>query len=380
MNFQLTKEQEFTKLMIDKFCEEVVAPTAEDLDNAHEFPADIVKQMGELGLMGIMWPTEYGGAGGDYISYCLVIEALTAAHAAVGTIVAAHTSLCTGPIFYSGSEEQRQKYVVPLAKGEKLGAFGLTEPNAGTDSGATQTRAEDCGDYWLINGTKIFITNAGHADIFVITAMTDKSKGTHGGISFFIVEKGDPGFSVGKEEDKLGIRSSSTCELIFEDCKIPKDRLVGNVGEGFKIAMQTLERARIGVAAQGVGVAQGAFEITKEYMNQRKQFGKKLTKFQYPAFKMAELYTRIEAARLLVQRAAYLADNHLPCGTESAMAKFYASEIAMDMGTKGVQFHGGYGFINDYAIQRYFRDAKIMEIYEGTSEVQKLIVSGAILK
>lgn len=380
MNFQLTKEQEFTKLMIDKFCEEVVVPTAEDLDNAHEFPADIVKQMADLGIMGIMWPTEYGGAGGDYISYCLVIEALTAAHAAVGTVVAAHTSLCTGPIFYSGSEEQKQKYVVPLAKGEKLGAFGLTEANAGSDSGATQTRAEDCGDHWLINGTKIFITNAGYADIFVITAMTDKSKGTRGGISFFIVEKGDPGFSIGKEEDKLGIRASSTCELIFEDCKIPKDRIVGKVGEGFKIAMQTLERARVGVAAQGVGVAQGAFDVTKEYMNQRKQFGKKLTKFQYPAFTMAELYTRIEAARLLVQRAANLADNHLPCGTESAMAKFYASEIAMDMGTKGVQFHGGYGFINDYAIQRYFRDAKIMEIYEGTSEIQKLIVSGAILK
>lgn len=380
MNFQLTKEQEFTKLMIDKFCEEVVVPTAEDLDNAHEFPADIVKQMADLGIMGIMWPIEYGGAGGDYISYCLVIEALTAAHAAVGTVVAAHTSLCTGPIFYSGSEEQKQKYVVPLAKGEKLGAFGLTEANAGSDSGATQTRAEDCGDHWLINGTKIFITNAGYADIFVITAMTDKSKGTRGGISFFIVEKGDPGFSIGKEEDKLGIRASSTCELIFEDCKIPKDRIVGKVGEGFKIAMQTLERARIGVAAQGVGVAQGAFDVTKEYMNQRKQFGKKLTKFQYPAFTMAELYTRIEAARLLVQRAANLADNHIPCGTESAMAKFYASEIAMDMGTKGVQFHGGYGFINDYAIQRYFRDAKIMEIYEGTSEIQKLIVSGAILK
>ena len=380
MNFQLTKEQEFTKLMIDKFCEEVVVPTAEDLDNAHEFPTDIVKQMADLGIMGIMWPTEYGGAGGDYISYCLVIEALTAAHAAVGTVVAAHTSLCTGPIFYSGSEEQKQKYVVPLAKGEKLGAFGLTEANAGSDSGATQTRAEDCGDHWLINGTKIFITNASYADIFVITAMTDKSKGTRGGISFFIVEKGDPGFSIGKEEDKLGIRASSTCELIFEDCKIPKDRIVGKVGEGFKIAMQTLERARIGVAAQGVGVAQGAFDVTKEYMNQRKQFGKKLTKFQYPAFTMAELYTRIEAARLLVQRAANLADNHLPCGTESAMAKFYASEIAMDMGTKGVQFHGGYGFINDYAIQRYFRDAKIMEIYEGTSEIQKLIVSGAILK
>lgn len=380
MNFQLTKEQEFTKLMIDKFCEEVVVPTAEDLDNAHEFPADIVKQMADLGIMGIMWPTEYGGAGGDYISYCLVIEALTAAHAAVGTVVAAHTSLCTGPIFYSGSEEQKQKYVVPLAKGEKLGAFGLTEANAGSDSGATQTRAEDCGDHWLINGTKIFITNAGYADIFVITAMTDKSKGTRGGISFFIVEKGDPGFSIGKEEDKLGIRASSTCELIFEDCKIPKDRIVGKVGEGFKIAMQTLERARIGVAAQGVNDAQGAFDVTKEYMNQRKQFGKKLTKFQYPAFTMAELYTRIEAARLLVQRAANLADNHLPCGTESAMAKFYASEIAMDMGTKGVQFHGGYGFINDYAIQRYFRDAKIMEIYEGTSEIQKLIVSGAILK
>ena len=380
MNFQLTREQELTKKMVEKFCEEVVAPVADDMDVEHEFPVDIVKQMGELGMMGIMWPKEYGGAGGDYIQYCEVIERLTAAHAAVGTVVAAHTSLCTGPIYYYGTEEQKQEWMVPLAKGERLGAFGLTEADAGSDSGATQTTAVDMGDHWLINGSKIFITNAGYADTFVITAMTDKKLGTRGGISFFIIDKDDPGFSTGAEEDKLGIRCSSTRELIFEDCKIPKDRLVGKVGQGFKIAMGTLEKARIGVAAQGVGVAQGAFEITKEDMGQRKQFGKTINKFQYPAFTMAELYTRIEAARLLVMRAADLADKGMPCGTESAMAKFYASEIAMDMATKGVQFHGGYGFINDYSIQRYFRDAKIMEIYEGTSEIQKLIVSGAILR
>ena len=380
MNFQLTKEQELTKKMVEQFCEDVVAPTAEELDKSHEWPEDIVKQMGELGMMGIVWPKEYGGAGGDYISYCEVIERVTATHAAIGTVIAAHTSLCTGPIYYFGTEEQRQKYVTQLATGEKLGAFGLTEADAGSDSGATQTRAEDCGDYWLINGSKIFITNGGHADIFVITAVTDKKKKTHGGISAFIIERGDEGFSTGKEEDKLGIHCSATVELIFQDCMIPKDRLIGNVGDGFKIAMQTLEKARIGVAAQGLGVAQGAFEITKEYMNQRKQFGKKLTKFQYPAFTMAELYTRIEAARLLIFHAADLADRGLPCGLESSMAKFYASEIAMDMATKGVQFHGGYGYINDYEIQRYFRDAKIMEIYEGTSEIQKLIVSGQILK
>ncbi|MGI6204198.1 MAG: acyl-CoA dehydrogenase family protein [Anaerovoracaceae bacterium] len=380
MNFQLTKEQELTKKMVEQFCEDVVGPTAEELDKSHEWPEDIVRQMGELGMMGIIWPKEYGGAGGDYISYCEVIERITATHAAVGTVIAAHTSLCTGPIYYFGTEEQRQKYVTQLATGKKLGAFGLTEADAGSDSGATQTRAEDCGDYWLINGSKIFITNGGHADIFVITAVTDKKKKTHGGISAFIIERGDEGFSTGKEEDKLGIHCSSTVELIFQDCKIPKDRIIGNVGDGFKIAMQTLEKARIGVAAQGLGVAQGAFEITKEYMNQRKQFGKKLTKFQYPAFTMAELYTRIQAARLLIFHAADLADKGQPCGLESSMAKFYASEIAMDMATKGVQFHGGYGYINDYEIQRYFRDAKIMEIYEGTSEIQKLIVSGAILK
>ena len=380
MNFQLTKEQELTKKMVEQFCEDVVGPTAEELDKSHEWPEDIVRQMGELGMMGIIWPKEYGGAGGDYISYCEVIERITATHAAVGTVIAAHTSLCTGPIYYFGTEEQRQKYVTQLATGKKLGAFGLTEADAGSDSGATQTRAEDCGDYWLINGSKIFITNGGHADIFVITAVTDKKKKTHGGISAFIIERGDEGFSTGKEEDKLGIHCSSTVELIFQDCKIPKDRIIGNVGDGFKIAMQTLEKARIGVAAQVLGVAQGAFEITKEYMNQRKQFGKKLTKFQYPAFTMAELYTRIQAARLLIFHAADLADKGQPCGLESSMAKFYASEIAMDMATKGVQFHGGYGYINDYEIQRYFRDAKIMEIYEGTSEIQKLIVSGAILK
>ncbi len=380
MNFELTKEQALTKKMVEKFCAEVIAPVTEEQDVAHEWPEDIIRQMGELGMLGVLWPREYGGAGGDYVSYSEVIERVSATHAAIGTVIAAHTSLCTGPIYYHGTKEQKEKYVPLLATGKKLGAFGLTEPNAGSDSGATQTHAEDCGDYWLINGSKCFITNGGHADIFCITAATDRKKGTRGGISFFIIEKGDEGFSIGQEEDKLGIHCSSTVDLIFQDCKIPKDRIIGKVGEGFKVAMATLEKARIGVAAQAVGTAQGAFEVTKEYMNQRKQFGKKLTKFQWPAFTMAELYTRICAARLLVFQAADLANKGKACGLESSMAKFYASEIAEDMARYGVQFHGGYGYINDYAISRFYRDAKITEIYEGTSEIQKLIISGNILK
>lgn len=379
MNFELNKQQELVRKMVRDFAKNEIEPIASEIDETEEFPVDIVTKMGKLGMMGLPIPREYGGAGADYISYSILLEELSKSYAAIGTIVAAHTSLCTWPILAFGTEEQKRKYVVPLAKGEHLGAFGLTEPNAGSDSAAQQTRAEDCGDYWLLNGAKVFITNGGYADTFMCLAMTDKTKGNHG-ISAFIIEKGDEGFSIGKTEDKLGIRASSTTELIFQNCKIPKDRLLGAVGEGFKVAMATLEGGRIGIAAQAVGIAQGAMDLTVEYMKQRKQFGKNLSKFQYLAFEMADMHTRVQAARLLVYEAASLKDSHQPHALNSAMAKLYAADTAMQIAVKCVQYHGGYGFIKDYPIERYFRDAKITEIYEGTSEVQRLIISGKLFK
>ncbi len=379
MDFQLNKQHELVRKMVREFAKNEIEPIASEIDETEEFPAEIVKKMGKLGIMGLPIPREYGGAGADYVSYSILLEELSKSYAAIGTIVAAHTSLCTWPILAFGTEEQKQKYVVPLAKGEHLGAFGLTEPNAGSDSAAQQTRAEDCGDYWLLNGAKVFITNGGYADTFMCLAMTDKSKGNHG-ISAFIIEKGDPGFSIGKTEDKLGIRASSTTELIFQNCRIPKDRLLGNVNEGFKVAMATLEGGRIGIAAQAVGIAQGAMDLTVEYMKQRKQFGKKLSQFQYLAFEMADMHTRVHAARLLVYEAATLKDAHKPHALNSAMAKLYAADTAMQVAVKCVQYHGGYGFTKDYPIERYFRDAKITEIYEGTSEVQRLIISGKLFK
>ena len=336
--------------------------------------------MADYGLMGVPFPKEYGGSGADYVSYAIVIEELSKCSAAAGTVVAAHNSLCCWPIYGWGNEQQKAKYLPELLSGKKVGAFGLTEPNAGSDAGAQQTRAEDVGDHWLINGAKVFITNGGFADVFVVMAMTDKKKGTKGGISAFIVDKGDKGFSIGKTEDKLGIHASSTTELIFQNCMIPKDRILGNVGDGFKVAMTTLDGGRIGVAAQAVGIAQGAFNLTVEYMKQRKQFGKKLSQFQALAFEMADMATKIKASRLLVMDAADKKDKHLPMGLDSAMAKYYASEVAMYVAVKGVQFHGGYGYIKDYAIERFFRDAKITEIYEGTSEIQKTIISSYIFK
>lgn len=379
MNIQYTKQQELITKMVREFAAKEVNPIVAEIDKTERFPLEVVKKMGECGLMGLPIPREYGGAGADYVSYAIAMEELAKSYSVMATIMGAHISLCTWPIFNFGTEEQKQKYVIPLAKGEKLGAFGLTEPNAGSDSAAQQTRAEDCGDYWLLNGSKLFITNGGYADVFVIFAMTDKSKGNHG-ISAFILEKGDEGFSIGKTEDKLGIRASSTTELIFQNCKIPKDRLLGRVNEGFKVAMITLDGARIGVAAQAVGIAQGAFDITVEYMKQRKQFGKKLSKFQYMAFEMADMRTKIHASRLMVYEAACLKDAHKPHGINSAMAKLLSSETAMQTAVKCVQFHGGYGFIKDYPIERYFRDAKITEIYEGTSEIQRLVISGDIFK
>ena len=379
MNFELTKEHELLRKMIREFAEKEITPIAAEIDETEEFPLEVVKKMAKLGIMGLPIPREYGGAGADYVAYSILIEELSKAYTAIGTIVAAHTSLCTWPILAVGTEEQKEKYVVPLAKGEHLGAFGLTEPNAGSDSAAQQTKAEDMGDYWLLNGAKVFITNGAYADTFMCLAMTDKSKGNHG-ISAFIIEKGDEGFSIGKTEDKLGIRASSTTELIFQNCKIPKDRLLGELNGGFKVAMATLEGGRIGIAAQAVGVAQGAFDLTVEYMKQRKQFGKKLSQFQYLAFEMAEMKTKIHASRLLVYEAACLKDAHKPHAVNSAMAKYYAADTAMQTAVKCVQFHGGYGFTKDYPIERYFRDAKITEIYEGTSEVQKLIISNNIFK
>ena len=380
MNFQLTKEQEFVRQMVREFATNEVEPLAADIDQEHRFPTETVEKMAKYGLLGIPFPTELGGAGGDHISYAITVEELSRVCGSTGVICSAHTSLCCWPIFNYGNDEQKAKYLPDLLSGKKLGAFGLTEPGAGTDAGGQQTRADLDGDEWVLNGAKVFITNGGYADTFVVMAMTDKAKKTHGGISAFIVEKGDPGFSIGKTEDKMGINASSTTELIFQNCRIPKDRLLGKIGEGFKVALSTLDGGRIGIASQALGIAQGAFDVTVEYMGQRKQFGKKLSQFQALAFEMAEMKTRIEAARLLIYKAADMKDKHMNYGEASAMAKLYAAETAMYVTTKCVQFHGGYGYTKDYPVERMMRDAKITEIYEGTSEVQKLVIAAHTFK
>lgn len=379
MNFQLTKEQEFVRKMVREFAETEVEPLAADIDKDHRFPEETVEKMAKYGMLGIPFPTELGGAGGDELSYAITVEELARVCASTAVIVSAHTSLCCWPIYHFGTEEQKKKYLPGLTSGEKLGAFGLTEPNAGTDASGQQTRAELDGDEYVLNGAKCFITNGGYADVFVVMAMTDKSKGNHG-ITAFIVEKNDPGFSIGKTEDKMGIHGSSTTELIFQNCRIPKDRLLGGVGKGFKVAMSTLDGGRIGIASQALGIAQGAFDVTVEYMQARKQFGRSLSKFQALQFEMAELKTRIDAARLLVYRAACNYDAGLPYGEDAAMAKLFAAETAMKVTTKCVQFHGGYGYTADYPVERMMRDAKITEIYEGTSEVQKMVIAGRTFK
>ena len=374
MNFQLTKEQEFVR----KFATNEVEPIAADIDQEHRFPVETVEKMAKYGLLGVPFPTEYEGAGGDYISYAITVEELSRVCASTGVICSAHTSLCSWPIFNWGNEEQKKKYLPDLLSGRKLGAFGLTEPGAGTDAAGQQTRAVLEGDEWVLNGSKVFITNGGYADTFVVMAMTDKSKGTRG-ISSFIVEKGDPGFSIGKTEDKMGICASSTTELIFQNCRIPKDRLLGEEGQGFKVALSTLDGGRIGIASQALGIAQGAFDVTVEYMKARKQFGMKLSQMEALRFEVAEMATRIEAARLLVYQAADMKEKHLPYGKQSAMAKLFAAETAMYVTTKCVQLHGGYGYTKDYPVERMMRDAKITEIYEGTSEVQKIVIAASVL-
>lgn len=379
MDFNLTKTETLFLQMIRTFAEKEVKPLAAEVDEQERFPLETVEKMSKLGLMGIPIPVKYGGAGGTNQIYTMAVEELSRVCATTGVILSAHTSLCAGPILENGTEEQKMKYLPKLASGEWIGAFGLTEPNAGTDASAQQTFAVEDGDSWVLNGTKIFITNAAYASLYVIIAMTDKSQGTRG-ISAFIVEKDTPGFSIGKKEKKLGIRGSSTCELIFDNCRIPKENLLGKVGKGFGIAMKTLDGGRIGIASQALGIAQGAMDETVKYTKERKQFGKSISNFQNTQFQMADLETRIQAARLLVRNAAFKKDSNLPYTADAAMAKLYASETAMEVATKAIQFHGGYGYTRDYPVERMMRDAKITEIYEGTSEVMRMVIAGGLLK
>jgi butyryl-CoA dehydrogenase len=379
MEFGLTKEQELVKQMLQEFVINEVRPIAAEIDETEEFPMETMRKMAKLGLMGLPFPKEYGGAGGDYSSYIMAVEELGKACASTSVALSAHVSLCCSPIYYYGNEEQKKKYLPALLKGEKIGAFGLTEPNAGTDAAGQQTIARLEGDYYILNGSKVFITNGGVADVFIIFAMTDRSKGTRG-ISAFIVEKNFEGFSIGKKEDKMGIRASSTTELIFKDIKVPKENLLGKEGKGFSIAMGTLDGGRIGIAAQALGIAGGALDEAVKYMKDRKQFGKSISIFQGLQWYIAEMGTKVEAAKLLVYKAASLKEKGLPYGTEAAMAKLFASETAMEVTTKVVQIFGGYGYTRDYPVERMMRDAKITEIYEGTSEVQKMVIAANILK
>ena len=379
MNFGLTREQELVRQMVREFAVNEVKPIAAEIDETERFPMENVKKMAELGMMGIPFPKELGGAGGDVLSYIIAVEELSKVCGTTGVILSAHTSLCASLLYENGTPAQKEKYLVPLAKGEKIGAFGLTEPGAGTDAAGQQTTAILDGDNYILNGSKIFITNGGVADTFIVFAMTDKSQGTRG-ISAFIVEKDFPGFSIGKKEDKLGIRASSTTELIFENCIVPKENLIGREGKGFGIAMKTLDGGRIGIAAQALGIAEGAYEESVKYMKERKQFGRPLSAFQGLQWMIAEMETKIDAAKLLVYKAAWLKQNKLPYSVDAAKAKLFAAEVAMEVTTKAVQIHGGYGYTKEYPVERMMRDAKITEIYEGTSEVQKMVIAGAALR
>ena len=375
MDFSLTKQETLFLQMIREFAEKEVKPLAAEVDEQERFPEETVAKMAKLGIMGIPIPVEYGGAGSTNQMYTMAVEELSRVCATTGVIVSAHTSLCCAPILEHGTEEQKQKYLPKLASGEWIGAFGLTEPNAGTDAASQQTMAEEDGDSYILNGTKIFITNAAYADVFIVAAMTDKSQGVKG-ITTFIVEKGMPGFSIGKKELKMGIRGSATSELIFENVRVPKENILGKLGGGFAIAMKTLDGGRIGIASQALGIAQGAMDETVKYTKERKP----IAKFQNTQFQMADLETKVQAARLLVRSAAYKKDMKLPYSADAAMAKLFAAETAMEVTTKAVQFHGGYGYTREYPVERMMRDAKITEIYEGTSEVQRMVIAGKLFK
>ncbi len=379
MQFQLNEDQRLIQAMVKEFAANEVAPIAAEIDREHRFPAELIPQLAELNLLGVPFPEEVGGAGSDYLSYTIVVEELSRVCASTGVIVSAHTSLGTWPIYQFGTTAQKEKYLPGLTSGQKLAAFALTEPGAGTDAAAGKTTAILDGDAYVLNGSKIFITNGGYADVYVVTAMTDTTKGTKG-ISAFIVEKNAPGFSVGEKEHKLGIKGSSTTPLYFSDCRIPKDALLGKEGEGFKIAMMTLDGGRIGIAAQALGIAQGAYDAAVKYAKERVQFGKPISAQQAIQWMIADMATEIDAARLLVYRAAWNKDNGLPYSKEAAMAKLFAAETASRVASKAIQIHGGYGYTENYPVERALRDAKITEIYEGTSEVQRMVIAANSLR
>ena len=378
MEFKLNEDQQLMKDMFVEFTEQFVKPIAAELDEQERFPEELIPQLGETGLLGIPVAEEYGGAGADNMSYVLAVEEVSKACASTGVTISAHTSLCCWPIEAFGTEEQKRKYLVPLAKGEKIGAFGLTEPNAGSDAGGTETTAIDKGDHWLLNGGKIFITNAPKADTYVVFAVTTPDIGTRG-ISAFIVEKGWKGFTFGDHYDKMGIRSSATAELIFNNVRVPKENMLGKEGEGFKIAMATLDGGRIGIAAQALGIAQGAFEHALAYAKERVQFGKPIGAQQIISFKLADMATKLRCARYLIYSAAELKEQHQPYGMESAMAKMYASDIALEVTNDALQIFGGSGFLKGMEVERAYRDAKITTIYEGTNEIQRVVIASHLL-
>ncbi len=381
MNFEPTEEQSLLRDMVREFAEKEVAPSAAERDETERFDRGLMfDRLAELGLTGIVFPEEYGGAGADYISYAIAVEELSRVCASTGVTLSAHLSLGSNPIYLFGSETQKKEFLVPMAEGRKMGAFGLTEPSAGSDAGGTRTTAIRDGDFWILNGTKIFITNAGEAEIYIVFARTDKDAKKHYGISAFIVEKGTAGFSFGKKEQKMGIRSSPTMELIFQDCRIPAANLLGQEGEGFKVAMKTLDGGRIGIASQALGIAQGALDAAVNYAKERQQFGSPISRFQGVQFQLADMATQIEASRLLIYNAAYRASSGLSYSQQSAMAKLMASETAMRVTTQAVQILGGYGYTRDFPVERMMRDAKITEIYEGTSEVQRLVIGSALTR
>ena len=379
MNFELNNEQSMAREMFAAFAEKEVKPLAHDIDEEERFPAETVEKMQKYGFFGIPFPKEFGGQGCDVLTYIMCVEELSKVCGTTGVVVAAHTSLCCDPIMKYGTKAQKEKFLVPLASGQKIGAFGLTEPGAGTDASGQQTKAVLDGDNYIINGSKIFITNGGVADIYIVFAMTDKSKGVKG-ISAFIVEKGTPGFSIGKKEKKMGIRGSATTELVFENCIIPKENLLGQEGKGFSVAMNTLDGGRISIAAQALGLAEGALEETIKYVKERKQFGRSIAAFQNTQFKLADMKVKVDAAKLLVYRAAVKKQNGEKFSADAAMAKLFAAETAMEVTTQCVQLYGGYGYTREYPVERMMRDAKITEIYEGTSEVQRMVISNALLK
>lgn len=385
MDFTLDKKHLMARSLFREFAENEVKPLAQEVDETEKFPTETVEKLAKYGFLGIPVPKEYGGQGCDILTYAMCVEELAKVCGTTAVIVSAHTSLCMDPIMTYGTEEQKQKFLVPLAKGEKLGAFGLTEPGAGTDAQGQQTKAvfDEATNEWVLNGSKVFITNGKEADVYVIIAVTGKVE-KHGKmmkeISAFIVEKGTPGFTFGTKEKKMGIRGSATYELIFTDCRIPKENLLGQKGKGFNIAMHTLDGGRIGIAAQALGLAEGALETTIKYVKERKQFGKAISGFQNTQFQLADMATKAKAAQLLVYRAAVAKSTQDRYSAEAAMAKLYAAEAAMDITTKAVQLHGGYGYIREYDVERMMRDAKITEIYEGTSEVQRMVISADILK